>query len=103
MSWTRLPDVNGFARWRSPSTNGLASHILANRSGIIVAVSGRIFMAATEDELEDGLARLFERLDWRVYHAAQQAIGEAWRVVTRRAGLVGRYQLSRLAIAEARG
>lgn len=103
MSWTRLPDANGFARWRSPSTNGLASHILANASGIIVAVSGRVFAASTEDELEDGLFRLFERLDWRVYHAAQQAIGEAWRVVHRHAAVVGRYELRRTPVAEARG
>ena len=42
MTWTRLPDTRGFARWRALTDTGLANHLLATRQGIIAAVAGRI-------------------------------------------------------------
>lgn len=62
-------------------------------SGIIVAVSGRIFTASTRDELEAGLGRLFEKAP-EAYSDALSTILEAFELVaqaeapTRRHGAV---------------
>lgn len=88
MTWTRLPDTRGFARWRALTDTGLANHILANRQGIIAAVAGRIVNIGSEADLEHALARLLEKLDRATYEAAAEAILEAWRTVVRPAQVV---------------
>ncbi len=80
MTWHRLPDVNGFARWRGRPDNGLANNILANASGINVSVAGRIFTASTRDELEAGLGRLFAKAP-EAYSDALPTILEAFELV----------------------
>jgi len=77
MSWQRLPDCNGFARWRR-ATGHLSSHILANASGLIVTVEGRFWTAETDEELESGLVKTFERVDGETYVAALEAVLDAW-------------------------
>lgn len=82
MPWTRLPDCNGFARWRCTEPPRLGGQILASRRvGLIVAFDGLVWGAETADELEDGLARVFERVAWHTYRDLLAAVREAWAYV----------------------
>lgn len=76
--WRRLPDCNGFARWRLYGGR-LGGQILASpRVGILVAFDGQVWGATTPDELDAELANVFERVDWETYSALLTPVREAW-------------------------
>lgn len=82
MAWTRLPDCNGFARWRCTEPPRLGGQILASPSaGMIVAFDGLVFGAEQPHELEDFLSRVFERVDWNTYRDLLAAVRQAWKFV----------------------
>lgn len=81
MNWVRLPDLNGFARWRG--TGGRFGGVILASAGrwVIVSVEGVLWSASTHSELEAGLVRLFLRVDLETYRAALSALREAWAFV----------------------